>query len=139
MSESLIVRPEAIEPFDRGNGVTTLPYVGQWNSKDTKVTTGITEFQPGTGLPLHTHNVEECVLILEGEATVTIAEETVTATAGTSTWVPANTPHRFANHTTKPMRIYWVYGGSKVTRTTVATGETVEHLSNKDRTGTTEH
>jgi quercetin dioxygenase-like cupin family protein len=136
---SLIVRPGDIEPFDRGNGVTTLPRVGQWNSKDTTVTTGITAFEPGTGLPLHTHNVEECVLVLEGEATVTIADQTTTVPPGTATWVPAGTPHRFANHTDQPMRIYWVYGGRKVTRTTVATGETVEHLSNADRTGTTEH
>jgi succinate-semialdehyde dehydrogenase/glutarate-semialdehyde dehydrogenase len=34
------------------------------------------------------------------------------------------------------MRIYWVYGGRYVTRTIVATGVTVEHLSAEDRGAT---
>ena len=33
--------------------------VGKWNAETNKVTTGITVFGPGTGIPLHTHNVEE--------------------------------------------------------------------------------
>jgi HTH-type transcriptional repressor of puuD len=31
------------------------------------------------------------------------------------------------------MRIYWVYGGRDVTRTICETGETIEHLSDRDR------
>jgi HTH-type transcriptional repressor of puuD len=131
----LVVRPESIVPFDRGNGVTTLPYVGSWNSATSTVTTGITVFAPGTGLPLHTHNVEEAVLVLTGEATVTIGDDTFDVDAGTGTWVPAGVPHRFTNRGTTPMRIHWTYGGRHVTRTICATGETVEHLSDRDRGG----
>jgi mannose-6-phosphate isomerase-like protein (cupin superfamily) len=129
----MIIRPEEIVPFDRGNGVATLPYVGKWNSTESSVTTGITVFAPGTAIPLHTHNVEECVLVLEGEATVVVADETFDVSAGVSTWVPAGVPHRFANRGTGTMRIYWVYGGLHVTRTICATGETFEHLSDSDR------
>lgn len=35
------------------------------------------------------------------------------------------------------MRILWVYGGTYVTRTIAETGETIEHLSAADLTGTT--
>lgn len=129
----MIIRPGEVTPFDRGNGVTTLPYVGRWNSTESTVTTGITVFAPGTAIPLHTHNVEECVLVLEGEATVIVADETFCVDAGVSTWVPAGVPHRFANGGTRTMRIYWVYGGLYVTRTICATGETFEHLSDSDR------
>lgn len=132
---SLLISPEAIEPFDRGNGVATYPYVGKWNSPDTTVTTGITAFQPGTGLPLHSHNVEESVLILEGAATAQIGEEYVDLTAGNATWVPAGVPHRFRNRGETLMRIYWVYGGRDVTRTITATGETFAHLSEHDKGG----
>jgi len=131
----LIISPDGVVPFDRGNGVVTIPYVGKWNCTENRVTTGQTQFAPGTGLPLHSHNVEESVLILEGEAVAEIGTQSFDLVAGQATWVPAGTPHRFANRGTTTMRIYWVYGGRDVTRTITATGETFEHLSDSDRGG----
>jgi HTH-type transcriptional regulator, repressor for puuD len=129
----LVLRPAEIEPFDRGTGVRTLPYVGKWNAEGNKVTTGVTEFPVGAGIPLHTHNVEESVYLLEGQATAVIGEDRFDLEPGDATWAPAWVPHRFANRGEGPMRIYWVYGGREVTRTICATGETVEHLSEQDR------
>jgi 3-isopropylmalate dehydrogenase len=129
----LVLRQAEIEPVSRGSGVRTLPYVGRWNAEGNKVTTGITEFPAGAGLPLHTHNVEESVLILEGQATAVIGEDSFDLEPGDATWAPAGVPHRFANRGPVPMRIYWVYGGRQVTRTICATGETFEHLSGQDR------
>lgn len=131
--DSLCIDPAGIEPFVRGEGVVTLPYVGSWNSDTTSVTTGVTIFAAGTSIPLHTHNVEETVLVLSGEAMVTIGEEELPVGAGWATWVPAGVQHRFVNRGRGEMRIYWVYGGRHVTRTICATGETVEHLSMGDR------
>jgi HTH-type transcriptional repressor of puuD len=131
----LLIDPATVRPFDRGNGVVTIPYVGKWNCADNRVTTGQTQFAPGTGLPLHSHNVEETVLILEGEAVAEIGEQSFDLVAGQATWVPAGTPHRFFNRGTGTMRIYWVYGGRDVTRTITATGQTFEHLSEHDRGG----
>lgn len=135
LSPNLLIRPDAVQPFDRGNGVVTIPYVGKWNSETNRVTTGQTQFAEGTGLPMHSHNVEESVLILEGEATAFIGDESFDLVAGEATWVPAGIPHRFANRGAGQMRIYWVYGGRDVTRTMTATGETFEHLSEQDRGG----
>ncbi|ULR52656.1 cupin domain-containing protein [Streptomyces deccanensis] len=134
-TESLIVNPDEVERFDRGGGVATLPYVGKWNSETSVITTGQTLFQPGTGLPLHSHNVEESVLILEGEATAEIDGEFFELEPGQATWVPAGVPHRFLNRGVGVMRIYWVYGGRDVTRTITATGETFAHLSEHDKGG----
>jgi len=133
---SLLIRPEAVEVFDRGNGVVTTPYVGKWNSQVNSVTTGVTAFAPGTAIPLHTHNVEESVLVIEGEATAVIGEEEFELNLGDATWVPADLPHRFINRGAGRMRIYWVYGGRDVTRTMCATGKTVAHLSDQDRGAT---
>jgi mannose-6-phosphate isomerase-like protein (cupin superfamily) len=131
----LLLDPAAIEPFDRGNGVVTYPYVGKWNSAGTTVTTGVTAFDVGTGLPLHSHNVEESVLILDGLATAQIGDDYVDLEPGNATWVPAGVPHRFLNRGDHRMRIYWIYGGRDVTRTITATGETFEHLSELDKGG----
>jgi HTH-type transcriptional regulator, repressor for puuD len=132
----MVIRASQVERFDRGAGVVTLPYVGRWNAEGNRVTTGITVFGPGTAIPLHTHNVEEQVLVLEGEATAVVGDDSFELGAGDGTWVPAGVPHRFANRGHGPMRIYWVYGGREVTRTIVATGETFEHLSESDRGAT---
>jgi HTH-type transcriptional repressor of puuD len=132
----MVIRAGQVERFDRGAGVVTLPYVGRWNAEGNRVTTGMTVFAPGTAIPLHTHNVEESVLVLEGEAAAVVGQDSFELGAGDATWVPAGVPHRFANRGQGRMRIYWVYGGREVTRTIVATGETVEHLSEADRGAT---
>ena len=133
---SMVLRPEEVERFDRGSGVVTLPFVGRWNAQENRVTTGMTVFAPGTGIPLHSHDVEETVLVFAGEATATIGEEHFDLVAGQATWVPAGVPHRFTNRGEGEMTIYWVYGGRDVTRTLTATGETVRHLSAGDRGAT---
>src|SRR5436190_20753353 len=120
----MVLRQSEIEPFDRGSGVKTIPLLGKWNAEGNQVTTGITSFAPGTGIPLHTHNVEETVLILEGDAFVELDDRSYELTAGDVTWAPRGVPHRFANRGTSTMRIYWVYGGRDVTRTICATGVT---------------
>src|SRR3712207_8419482 len=38
----------------------------------TSLTIGLSTFQPGSVIPLHTHNVEEAITILEGEAVAII-------------------------------------------------------------------
>ena len=135
VSDPKILHPRDIPVFDRGSGVKTIPLIGKWNTEGNKGTTGMTIFSPGTALPLHTHNVEETVLVLEGEATAVVGEERYDLVAEDVTWVPAGVPHCFINRGQGQMRIYWVYGGRYVTRTICATGETFEHLSELDRGG----
>jgi quercetin dioxygenase-like cupin family protein len=130
-----VVRRDDVAVFDRGGGFSTVPYVGRWNSPDTTLTTGTTTFLPGRGLPLHTHNVEESVLVLSGRARVVAVDRTYDLAAGDATWVPAGVEHRVMNVSDGRLTIYWVYGGRDVTRTIVATGVTVEHLSDRDRGG----
>lgn len=129
----LVLRPSEIATFSRGSGVSTIPFVGHWNSELSTVTTGMTSFPVGTSIPLHTHNVEETVLVLQGEATAELGDQTVDLTAGEATWVAPGVPHRFINRGTGELAIYWTYAGRFVTRSTVATGRTVVHLSEGDR------
>ena len=85
-------------------------------ARSNKVTTGMTVFSPGTGIPLHSHNVEESVLVYEGEATAVVGDDEFDLVAGQATWVPAGVPHCFRNRGEGSMTIYWVYGGRDVTR-----------------------
>ena len=130
---SLVVRGAEIAPVDRGTGVVTFPYVGKWNTGENAVTSGVTVFEPGMGIPLHSHNVEETVLVLEGEARAVIGDQEYDLVAGDATKAAAGVPHRYTNRGSGQMRIFWAYGGRDVTRTMTESGVTVEHLSAEDR------
>ena len=133
LRDRLVLRAGDVQGVPRGTGVVTYPHVGRWNADGEGVTSGITEFDPGVGIPLHTHNVDETVLILEGLASFQLGDEELELGVGDATWVGAGVAHRFRNRGPGPLRFHWVYSARAVTRTIVATGETVVHLSDADR------
>ena len=85
---------------------------------------GITSFAPDAGIPLHSHNCEESVVVLEGEALFEDEHGAHELRAGDTTLVPAGVVHRFANRGDTLMRILWIYGSADATRTIATTGET---------------
>ena len=85
---------------------------------------GFTDIPPGAAIPLHYHNCEEAVLIVNGDATVEVDGETFSAKTGDVVWQPENMPHRFINPSdTETLRIYWTYASTEATRTLVETGQ----------------
>jgi quercetin dioxygenase-like cupin family protein len=52
---------------------------------------------PGNGAPTHSHDVEEVLTVLEGEADVWVDAERFALRAGQSAIVPARSPHGFSN------------------------------------------
>jgi quercetin dioxygenase-like cupin family protein len=56
------------------------------------------ESPPGQVAPLHRHDYEEIFIIHAGRGTYTLGETTVEAGPGEVVIIPANVPHRFANH-----------------------------------------
>src|SRR3712207_9578381 len=62
-----VLRPDQLPVTERGGGARTVPLVtAALGSKE--MLNGITSFQPGAAIPLHAHNCEESVIILEGSA-----------------------------------------------------------------------
>jgi putative monooxygenase len=123
-SEGRVLRPAEITPHERGGGARTTPLVTR-GIGSTSMLNGITEFGPGAAIPLHTHNCEESVMVLEGEAIAELDGVQHAMRAHDTTWVPADVPHRFINASaTAKMRIFWTYASVDATRTIVATAET---------------
>lgn len=119
-----ILRPDEIRARERGGGARTIPLVSR-ASGTTSFINGITEFQPGAAIPLHHHNCEESVMLLEGNAIAEIDGERHTLKPLDTTFIPANLPHRFINASeTEPMKILWIYAAVDATRTIVETGDT---------------
>lgn len=128
-----IVKADTVELLDRGGGVTTIPLITHRSDDSALITTGISIYPEGKGAPLHVHNCDEQVTVLEGVGEVEIAGKVTPLQRWDSTYIPAGEPHAFRNTSSSPLAILWIYPTQNVTRTLLATGETIEHLSDRDQ------
>jgi len=120
-----VLTPDQIKSHDRGGGARTIPLVSPAIGASTFIN-GITEFGPGAAIPFHSHNCEESVMLLEGDAMLDMeGEESVQLKRHDTTWLPANLSHRFRNLSdSAPMKILWIYANAQATRTLTESGET---------------
>jgi quercetin dioxygenase-like cupin family protein len=88
----------ALDDFQsRRPGFRTRPLIG---TKHGFTSFFVSEFRMAEGgtIPLHTHPIEEAIVVTEGALTVQLGDETVTVPAGSVVRVPPGVAHAFHNH-----------------------------------------
>jgi quercetin dioxygenase-like cupin family protein len=127
-----IIKTAEVPVIDRGSGIRTTPLVTRASVDGAKIVTGISSYPRGEGAPLHTHNCDEQVTLLEGIGEVEIEGVVTPLVPYDSTYIAGGVEHAFRNTGDDPMVILWIYTSDRVTRTFADTGETVEQLSPAD-------
>ncbi|RYX97398.1 MAG: cupin domain-containing protein [Comamonadaceae bacterium] len=120
-----VFRLDELKVYERGGGARTTPLVTPAVGAPPFIT-GYTSFDPGTAIPFHSHNCQESVVLIEGEAMIDIeGQASQRLKAHDATFIQPNISHRFRNLSdTQPMKILWIYASPQATRTLTETGIT---------------
>jgi quercetin dioxygenase-like cupin family protein len=78
------------------------------------VTLGEVIMNLGAELPLHTHQVEEVMVITRGTATAVLGDNTYNLNSGDVILAPAGVPHMLANNKKEPMGFLFFYPAVEV-------------------------
>lgn len=123
-SNAALLRPEELTTYERGGGARTTPLVNKEVGTQSFIT-GYTSFEGGAVIPFHSHNCQESVVLMEGEAMMDIDGLEYQLKAHDVTFIPPNVVHRFRNlSATMPMKILWIYENTSATRTLAESGQT---------------
>ena len=79
-------------------------------------------FSPGASLPCHTHNYDESITIVLGEASCQVRGSRYQLAGYDTAIVPEGEPHRFINESDGEMAMIWVYAGDEPDRVIVDNG-----------------
>ena len=114
-----VVRSEEAESFEIEPGIHVMVLTGA-ETGAAALNAGMATLDPGASLRCHTHDCEESVTILVGEAYLDLNGDRKKLEPFDTSVVKADVPHRYVNASDeKVMTMFWVYASSSAGRTIV--------------------
>ncbi len=111
-----VIRSAELTPVEMEPGVTVWQMVGKEIGAKTLMS-GVASFAAGASLLLHTHDCEETVTVISGEAICDAAGKSFRLKPHDTTFMPPGVPHRYRNASdSQPMMIAWTYPAVDVAR-----------------------
>lgn len=84
---------------------------------DVAVSFFLVHTEPGQGASLHSHPYAEVFLVQEGKVAFVVGSEIVIVNDGHVVIVPAQTPHKFTNAGTTPLRMCCIHPTKEIIQT----------------------
>lgn len=88
----------------------------QYENGSQACTMGKITIQPGCEIPPHTHPVDDCMIILQGEGRLYTEEDSTPIEAGCHIWAAANSRHGVKNAGREPLVLIYTWPAVNVAR-----------------------
>ena len=108
MPKARLVRFDSVGHQTKRPGVVLTSLV-DGDTGSTQISSGVAEFAVGAGAPVHYHDAEESVIVIEGEGLMVINGEEHVVIPNDAAFISAGAHHSIANHGDRPFKISWTY------------------------------
>ena len=108
MPKAKLVRFDSVGHQTKRPGVVLTSLV-DGDTGSTQISSGVAEFAVGAKAPMHYHDAEESVIVIEGEGLMVINGEEHVVTPNDAAFISAGAHHSIANHGDLPFKISWAY------------------------------
>ena len=108
MPKAKLVRFDSVEHQERRPGVVLTSLV-DGSTGATQISSGVAEFAAGASAPMHYHDAEESVIVIEGEGLMVINGEEPIVRPNDAAFISPGAHHSIANRGGQPFKISWTY------------------------------
>lgn len=96
-------------------GISQIHYIDKFSGSG-GVSMGTVTLQPGTALKVHTHKLEDAMIIIEGKGLFVLGDKEHSIEQGMAVVAPAGMPHGLKNNSDKPLTIVYTWPSVDVER-----------------------
>ena len=108
MPNAKFVPFDSVEHQERRPGVVLSSLV-DGDAGATQISSGVAEFAIGASAPMHYHDAEESVIVVEGEGLMVIDGQEHIVHPNDAAFIFPGAHHSIANHGNQPFKISWTY------------------------------
>ena len=111
-----IIDHSSIEDVEVFEGVFSRQLLNKKLGGSAAITVGELKLKPGAVLPLHIHQVEEALIVIEGRGELVLDDKSYEIKANMTILAPAGRKHQITNTGAEVLKIYYSFPAVEVER-----------------------